>query len=292
LPTSQLTWLDSSGKPTGTIGDPAQNHGFSVAPDRARIAIERLDPQVNSVDPWILQLNSGFITAARPRAEGHVAITPTWSADGSTIASYDIGGLREVPVAGGADTFWPMAVHWPLSSSPDGRFLLIAMGTLQTGSDLMMVPLTGDHTPVPYLNTSVNESAGRIAPDGHSVAYVSDESDRREVYVQSFPKRGNKVRVSVNGGANPQWSDDGKTLYFVAVDLDGKPALMRSEIRAGGPPPVELFEIPAGPREASRPNYAVFDNGRRFLFNVFVPDTAPKVITIGQNWAAGLGKKR
>jgi len=46
------------------------------------------------------------------------------------------------------------------------------------------------------------------------MAYSSDESGRREIYVQPFPGPGEKVTISTNGGSYPVWSRDGRELFF------------------------------------------------------------------------------
>ena len=66
--------------------------------------------------------------------------------------------------------------------------------------DLWLVPLEGDRTPRPYLQTRFNEFTGRVSPDSQWLAYVSNETGRSEVYVQSFPVPGSKRRVSTSGG--------------------------------------------------------------------------------------------
>jgi len=182
-----------------------------------------------------------------------------------------------------------MAV-WPQSISPDGQLLLINGQNATTGGDLFLVPLTGDHKPVPFIQTPREEVSGRIAPSGQAVAYVSDESDRREVYVESFPTRGNKVRVSDNGGSFPVWSADGKALYFLTGPAGGQATLMVAEDRGGRWVSRKVFDLPPGPRDVARRPYAVFDDGRKFLVAAYVFDTAPHTITVGLNWPAGLGK--
>ena len=112
--------------------------------------------------------------------------------------------------------------------------------------------------------------------------------DGAEVYVQSFPRPGNKVRISTNGGGRPEWSADGTGLYFIGTDPDGTRAMMIAPIQPAGAAPRRLFEM----LDANVVEYAVFDRGHRFLIRVSVPDTAPQVITIGQNWTAGLGRGR
>ena len=71
-------------------------------------------------------------------------------------------------------------------------------------------------TPAPevFVQTRFGEHSGRISPSGRHVAYVSDESGREEVYVQSFPEPGGKLQVSTSGGAQPLWSHDGRSVFF------------------------------------------------------------------------------
>ena len=55
-----------------------------------------------------------------------------------------------------------------------------------------------------------------LSPDGKLVAYTSDESGRYEVYMTSAVEPGPRVTVSTAGGIEPQWSPDGRTLFFRA----------------------------------------------------------------------------
>jgi Tol biopolymer transport system component len=40
--------------------------------------------------------------------------------------------------------------------------------------------------PVPFLATEFNEGQARFSPDGHRVAYTSDETGEDRVYLRSF----------------------------------------------------------------------------------------------------------
>src|SRR5262249_21882285 len=57
----------------------------------------------------------------------------------------------------------------------------------------------------------------RFSPDGRWIAYSSNESGRREVYIQPYPGLGGKWQVSTTGGRDPFWRRDGKELYFVSL---------------------------------------------------------------------------
>ncbi len=95
----------------------------------------------------------------------------------------------------------------------------------------------GERKPIPFVVTQADETFGQFSPDGQWIAYSSDESGRREVYVQGFaPDRvpaaaGGKWLMSTAGGDKPRWSRDGKELYYIAPDRK----LMAVPVKLGPP---------------------------------------------------------
>ncbi len=294
LPLSRLVWFDPNGARLGTLGEPAHLFGFSVAPDRAHVSIEKLDPRLNSIDPWIIDVKTGFTSPLRAPTEGALASSPTWSHDNRTLFhSSGHGTLRVSSLAGGKDEAWTVGANWPNSSAPDGSVLLISQQGTNTGSDVMVVSMKGDHTPKPYLQTPFNEGQARFSPNGKFVAYVSNESNRNEVYIQSFPRSMMKIQVSATGGSYPEWNQDGSELYFGHEEPDGTRSLMVARVTGNNSSPAQkLFGGITGFWDGYRSGFGVFDNGRRFLVSVLVPVTAPQVITVGHNWTATLTGKR
>ena len=151
----------------------------------------------------------------------------------------------------------------PLSWSPDGQTLIFKEFNPKTGLDLWLLPLTGDRVPRPYLVTPFNEGLATVSPDGHWLAYVSDESGRREMYVRSFPAGGGKWQISTQGGAAPLWARNGRELFFrsgeavLAVDVTTKPGFSLGKARL-------LFEG-RYLREPDGIDYDVTADGQRFL---------------------------
>ena len=292
IPASELVWFDHSGARVGTLGDGGQIWGLRAAPDRTRILVEVHDSRANSIDPWVTQIDSGFSTPLRPTGEGALASSPIWSHDGKRVYfSNGYGAMDVVTATGDAVESWSaVGPHWPADSSPDGQVVLIEQERAGTGADLMLVSTNGSHTPTPYLDTSFNERLGRFSPTGASVAYVSDESGRQEVYIQSFPRSAIKTRISVAGGTQPQWSEDGREVYFLEVEGNDRRSLMARPVDRSSSPR-RLLALPGVFEESGRTPYAVFDKGRRFLVKLLVPATAPQVITVGHNWTAGLAKR-
>ncbi|MBI4542172.1 MAG: serine/threonine-protein kinase [Gemmatimonadetes bacterium] len=136
---------------------------------------------------------------------------------------------------------------------------------VQGSVDLWSVALSGGDSAVPYLATPFNELAPALSPDGRWLAWVSDETGRPEVYVSGFPTVGARIGVSVEGGSEPQWGRDRRTLYFRALNGD----LMVARLLTGaGALAVEsrrtLFRS-SNERSADGAEYDVAAGGDRFL---------------------------
>ena len=66
------------------------------------------------------------------------------------------------------------------------------------------------------MRTAAKEgTAAALSPDGRWLAYTSDGTGRREIWVRPYPGPGAPARVSPDGGAEPRWSRDGGTLYYL-----------------------------------------------------------------------------
>ena len=64
--------------------------------------------------------------------------------------------------------------------------------------------------------TPASESAADFAPDGTLVAYQSSETGRPEVFVETFPEKGERKQVTTSGGVEPMWRADGRELFFLS----------------------------------------------------------------------------
>ena len=135
---------------------------------------------------------------------------------------------------------------------------------------------------VPFLQTPSDESLGQLSPDGRLIAYCSDESGRKEVYVRRFPQGADKWQVSFNGGAQPRWSRDGqemfyveeKTLIVVSVQTSPNFSVGSSE---------RLFEYPNLKWNYPGHRYDVSADGRQFVLVEILGPTTP-VIRVVENW--------
>ena len=96
----------------------------------------------------------------------------------------------------------------------DGRFVIFLCGT----GRICALPLKGDRTPVPLIESSSSVDEPHVSPDGRWLAYSGNDTGQWEVYVQPFMRPGGRVRVSTNGGSQAHWRGDGRELFYLALD--------------------------------------------------------------------------
>ena len=104
--------------------------------------------------------------------------------------------------------------------------------------------MTGDSKPFRVTHTPFREEYGRFSPDGRLIAYLSDESGRNEVYVQSFPEASERWQIS-NGGAcqRPLWRADGKELFYLSRDNQLMGVGIQRQPVFNAAPPRALFRL-------------------------------------------------
>jgi Tol biopolymer transport system component len=58
----------------------------------------------------------------------------------------------------------------------------------------------------------------QFSPDGHWIAYQTNESGSQQIVVIPLPPTGDKWQISTAGGVQPTWRADGRELYFLTLD--------------------------------------------------------------------------
>ncbi len=292
----QLTWYDRAGKRLQSVTQPGQIFDFALSPDEKRVAFRRVD-QTGNHDLWILDLLRS--TESRLTFKASLEDDPVWSPDGdSVIFDSNIDGVSKIhnriaSGAGNEELVLDATRHnYPCDWSADGRFIIYNQDASGGGnSDLWVLPLYGHRHPFPFASSDANEENAKFSPDGKWIVYESDESGRSEVYVQSFPATGGKWQVSVSGGGAPQWSKNGKEIYYAALNK----MLMAVEVTTSPGSfvqgvPKALFTIDVD--RANAPNrYAVSRDGKRILANVPALATNVLPIAVTLNWTGLLPQK-
>jgi Tol biopolymer transport system component len=153
---------------------------------------------------------------------------------------------------------------------------------------LNFLPLAGDRKPIVF-PSDFDQYAARFSPDGKWVAYSSNESGQQfEIYVDTFPVRTSKRRVSTNGGIHPRWRADGKELFYFAwpgeeLIKSASIDLAASPIKIGTPEPV-FDRIPSSLFD-NRTNYDVSPDGQHLLLR-YRTSKQPPSFTVVLNWTA------
>jgi dipeptidyl aminopeptidase/acylaminoacyl peptidase len=263
--TMQFVWITRSGR--GTLVDPAwtfnpgvENRSWDLSPGGNRLALKAVTDL--GEDIWIKPIPSGPM-ARLTFASGEERM-PRWSPDGETVAYIAPGETNLDVWARRADGTGEPQLLADLDRSVaelmwthDGQSLLVRTagppGVLG-GRDIYVVPVGTEGSPVPLLTSGADEAAPALSPDGRWLAYISDETGRREVFVRPYPNvLAAQFQVSSGGGRAPVWSSDGTELFFVADATGQVPGGRRMMVAAidQGPPfrvqrPETLFDIEDG----------------------------------------------
>jgi hypothetical protein len=127
-----------------------------------------------------------------------------------------------------------------VSPGPPGGLTAIRSGDAgpynETKTDILLAPNDSLGSAKPLFTQVASMVTPAVSPDCHLLAFVSNESGRLEVYVTPIPGPGRPKQVSVDGGIEPVWSRDGKSLYYrvglvsadlmmVSVEIAEKPAV-------------------------------------------------------------------
>jgi serine/threonine protein kinase len=289
----QLTWFDRSGKEQETVGPPGEINDIVLSRDGKRLAMQRLEG--GNSDIWLMDLARGV--PSRFTFDPASDDDPVWSPDGNQVIFSSAGEKGDITlnlyrkVSSGAGTpellFKSDVTKESTDWSNDGRFIVFQAYYPKTESDLWVLPLFGDGKPYPFLQTEFIETQGFFSPDGHWLAYTSNESGRNEVYVQTFPQSGGKWLISSGGGAQPHWRGDGKELFYMAPDR----TLMAVEVNTAATfetsAPKPLFATRVSGYNA--PNrYVVSADGQRFLINSAAGELNQTPISVVLNWTSTL----
>ncbi len=289
--TSVLTWYDRTGKAGNVLG----TDNFNVtrfSPD-GRILSTSIYDNSGGEDIWLLDLARGVRT--RFTFGPALSDDPVWSPDGKMIVfdSNRTGtyAIYEKPSNGTQKeelVFADPAIKFTTSWSSDGKYVLMdhIAPDAQGKTSIWVIPMFGDHKAYPLIANDFNNTYSQFSPDGHWVAYDSNESGRDEIYAVAFPNPTARFQISTTGGANAQWRVDGKELFY--TDADNK--IMAVDIAAHG----DALQIGTphalwAPRlQAVNPPYATAD-GKRFLVNE-LPLQSTSHLSLTLNWDAELKK--
>ena len=161
--------------------------------------------------------------------------------------------------------------HEPESWSPDGKTLSLDV-VRGVNQGVWTMSSDGERKLTTFVDVpNVTEKHSAFSPDGRWLAYMAaplgagGTAAGTEVFVQPFPATGAKYQVSTGGGRTPQWSPDGRQLFYhepaanrlIAVDIRTAPSF---SVGKPAPLPIDGTVHPLAQR-----NYDVTPDGKQFV---------------------------
>ena len=293
---NHLMWVDRQGR-ANELKTPPQAYAYPrLSPNGRKIAVQI---SAATSDIWVLDLDREALSRFTFSGNNEA---PVWTPDGKRI-------VYSSNTAGRPNLYWKPAdgsapeqrlgnsewAQFPSSWTPDGRTLFFHEFRAQaTREDILMMNFR-ESTPAetrPFLESAFSETSAMLAPAGRWVAYVSDETGRKEIFVQAYPGPGEKRHVSSNGGIEPVWARNGQELFYrernriMGVTVQTQPALNTSKPRM-------LIEEAFQPSEDfPNPNYDVSLDGKAFLMIKKAESSKPAHVNLFMNWSKEMRGKQ
>jgi serine/threonine protein kinase len=283
--TQEVVWLDERGNLISRVLGNTSVENLDLSPDDRMVVMQ---------DAGALRLHDlqrGVTTTLAP-----AGADPVWSGDGRQVAfvinTPEDRGVHVMPANGGASrrvyaSKTPIFIDgWSL----DGKWIAAHTnrvgGTDQKGEGFL-IPMTPGVQPVVFSDTTDERAVDetRFAPDGRWLAFGLTNVDTGEVFLMPVPPTGERWQVSVAGGAQPRWSGDGRSLFYLA--LDG--TLMRVDVDPSAGPAPKI----SAPRPVLQTGvdvalnidqFAVSRDGKRFLLRRPEIATDREEIQLIVNW--------
>jgi Tol biopolymer transport system component len=285
------TPIDPGWDPQGVISS------ASLSPDGKAVAVAL--SRDGRRDIWVKRLPDGPFS--RITFGDSASVRPSWSADGREVfyVTDRTGsgvGSAYAHRADGTGTARLLAASTKTDfgqvvTSRDGRWLILRTAPIAAGTPDILGLKAGDTTLVPLVATPAAELFPALSPDGHWLAYSSNESGATEVYVRPFPETSTaKWQVSTAGGSEPAWSNNGRELLYI----NGRSEMVSAEIPSGATFTVgrqrSLFSVAQLSRPGAVPSFSLTPDDKRFLMVREGESSQQSELIVAENWLEGLRK--
>jgi serine/threonine-protein kinase len=300
--THSLVRISRNGTVERTFGTPRLYNQPRIAPDESRFVVDLFDDDSKLWQLWLYnfqshELNQFTYRTDRDNRHG------TWVGPNRIIVQSDRKGTRQLflhPTDGGVVmqlTDFPavedrIAYIFPISTCGDA----LTFVRLVPGGEAWMMHLdeSSAHGRPDRLDFPMSaDGAPSLSPDGRWLAYVSDESGHREVWVRPVSNQGKPQQISRGGGNEPVWHPnrdkrelfyrDGEFMVVAKIDdhgsADGKPERLFPDSYA-----TTLSAY-------SRPNYDVFRDGSFLMLKTVDQEQPEPQITVVLDWRERLTRR-
>jgi Tol biopolymer transport system component len=245
-----LAWVDRSGKVEPIPAPSRRYYEPRLSPDGNLVATSTRD---DSPDIYVWDLRRRIETRV---TKGDARDTsPIWSPDGRELLfATEVNGVldifrRRVDLTTEATPLGQTPEsEVPQGFSKDGQTLVV--WSVSVGADFLGRSLMTKPGPLePLFGRTFQYRNATISPDGRWIAYEAREGEQFEVYVRPFPNvTEGRFQISQGGATWPQWSPNGRELFFLGGRLGAE---------------VWLTAVPVKPSSS-----AIFDWGEaKRLFN-------------------------
>jgi serine/threonine-protein kinase len=275
--------LDLHGKPEVLSLEPRPYGDAALSPDGNKIAVDvNIGPGVSEI--WVLDLvHKGW----RPLTTGQNDWTPAWQDDDTLIylrgrednraITWDV--LSQSTSSNATPTRLAFFPHRVFSSAVAPNHGAVVFRTGPPSFDLWTQPLgrdgkDTDRQAEPLVASPYVEGVlpCGFSPDSRWLVYVSDKTERREIYVTDVPARSAPHAVTNAGGSFPCWSKNGDQIFYWHDNT-----VMAVTVQAGATftagTPHKLFDAPVTPRWG----YDVARDGTFYLAGNEIGRTSPIV---------------
>jgi eukaryotic-like serine/threonine-protein kinase len=288
-----LAWVDREGSVKQLPAPPRAYLNPHLSPDGKQVAFS--DQMTRNAGIWLYDIARGSMMRL---TYSSADTSPLWTPDGKRLVYMEEANrsflIKSKPANGSGAEETLLAgqkyVQVPESWSPDGKFLAYSANAQNTVRNIWILPFEGDRKPQPFIQSVFTNRTPRFSPDGHWIAYVSDESGRYEVYVQPFPGPGGKWQVSTDGGNWPVWARNGRELFYLngskimRVAVTTRPSFAAATPQIVADTPIQTSDYYGGNGE-----FDVSLDGRQFLFmKSREQNTLPAEVRVVLNWAEEL----
>jgi len=188
----------------------------AFSPDGRRVAIAIR--AVNGQQLAVYDRDRGLLTYIV--SNGALNDAPVWIADGKSLLFDSVGpsqkrGIYRVAADGSSapQLIRETSVNSHVTATA-GDYAAVTVNDPLTSTDLWLLKLRDHNEMLVFKRTDATERQGSLSPDGHWLAYASNESGRSEIYVEPVPGPGGRWQISNDGGEQPRWVRHGREILY------------------------------------------------------------------------------